>query len=155
MRQIRQSAVTDSVFAGDDPSPSATPTEQVVIYVAPSQRELLLYFTCHMALTPELSWMFFHSTRSARCWESCWVPPCGWTNIACHSAAFRRLLLCRVAAPTCQLTVSCAKHLFYLFFLGSSLTIPSNNDVGIVRLGCPKNVDGVEERVDHPVDHQF
>lgn len=138
------------------PPPPLPPRKLLSLWHLP-RGSCLLYFTCHMALTPELSWMFFHSTRSARRWESCWVPPCGWTNIACHSAAFHRLLLCRVAEPTCQLTVSCAKYLFCIF-LGSSLTIPSNNDIGIIRLGCPKNVDGVElfeERVDHPVDHQF
>lgn len=79
----------------------------------PSQRKSLLYFTCHMLVTPELSSMFFHPTHSARRSESCWVPPCGWTNIAHHVATFCSLLLYRVTAPMFQLSVlrvSCAAY---------------------------------------------
>lgn len=34
-----------------------------------------------MVITAEPSWTFFHPIRSARHSESCWVPPCGETDI--------------------------------------------------------------------------
>lgn len=63
-----------------------------------------------MVITPELSRIFCHSTRSASRSESCWVPPCGGTNIAHHGAVLYRLLLQRVTVARFQLmgaAISC------------------------------------------------